>query len=397
MKKQSKQSKISIKRFLCVSILIIVIITFSSMSLNATTDSYNPPSYSSLTPHDPISITSDSDFEVFPGAGTEEDPYLIRNFNITTNESIGVCVYYTTKYFVIENCYINARDRAIAIGLISESTAKVLNNTCENGERGIFIEETSSHEISSNVLLNCQEAGIFLENCGNYRIEENIFTNCGLYLDGYSIDEYRSIYMKNNIVNSRLLGLFIDTIDSTILSNEYGQLFLINCDNVTIKNVSITDTSVGIFLAYCDNCNIIGNTLTRNNWGIHLESSLYIKMIDNDVSKSVIFGIYAVRSQSLAIVNNSCSYCYRSICIISSHGTIIENNTCNENINIGLYSASSNNLVIHNNRCIQNSRGIDLWLCHYPEISYNDFSYNMKEGLLLVNCFYSMISKNNGS
>ncbi len=75
MKKQLKQSEV--RRFLCVSILIIGISIFSSMRTNATTVSYDPLSNSSFTQHDPISITSDSGLEVFPGSGTEEDPYVI--------------------------------------------------------------------------------------------------------------------------------------------------------------------------------------------------------------------------------------------------------------------------------------------------------------------------------
>ena len=90
MKKQSKQSKVSIRRFLCVSILIIGISIFSSIRVRSSTDSYNLPSYSSLTPHDPIFITSDSGLEVFPGAGTEEDPYLIEGYNIITTDDDGI-------------------------------------------------------------------------------------------------------------------------------------------------------------------------------------------------------------------------------------------------------------------------------------------------------------------
>ena len=129
MKKQSKQSKISIRRLLCVSILIIGISTLS-MRANATTVSYNPPSYSSLTPHAPISITSDSNFEVFPGSGTEVDPYIIEGYNITTTSDEGIYISGTTKYFIVRNSYIDAEWYGIYISNVADGTATVINNMC---------------------------------------------------------------------------------------------------------------------------------------------------------------------------------------------------------------------------------------------------------------------------
>ena len=66
MKNQSKQSQVSIRRLLCVSILIFGISIFSSMRINATNVPYDSQSYSSLIPHDSIEITTDNDFFYHP-------------------------------------------------------------------------------------------------------------------------------------------------------------------------------------------------------------------------------------------------------------------------------------------------------------------------------------------
>ncbi|MHA1205511.1 MAG: hypothetical protein ACTSSL_11350 [Candidatus Heimdallarchaeaceae archaeon] len=60
-----------------------------------------------LTAHDPIIIASDSDFSIFPGTGTPEDLYIIEGFNITTISDYGINIRYTTKYFIIHNCYVD--------------------------------------------------------------------------------------------------------------------------------------------------------------------------------------------------------------------------------------------------------------------------------------------------
>ncbi len=165
MKKQSKQSKVSIRRFLCVSLLIVGISTFSSMRINATTVSYDPLSYSSLTPHDPISITSDSDFEVFPGSGTVEDPYVIEGYNITTISDEGIYISGTTKYFIVRNCYVDAESIGIYIYDVADGTATVINNTCSNysdNDYGILLSYSGSSTIANNTC-NRNYRGIYFE------------------------------------------------------------------------------------------------------------------------------------------------------------------------------------------------------------------------------------------
>ncbi|UJG43477.1 MAG: hypothetical protein K9W46_14045 [Candidatus Heimdallarchaeum endolithica] len=64
-------------------------------------------SSSTLTAHDPIANTSDSDFSIFPRTGTPDDPYIIEGFNITTISDYGINIRYIAKYFIIHNCYVD--------------------------------------------------------------------------------------------------------------------------------------------------------------------------------------------------------------------------------------------------------------------------------------------------
>ncbi|MCK4844372.1 MAG: hypothetical protein KAS95_01730 [Candidatus Heimdallarchaeota archaeon] len=74
------------KTALLLFLLILSIYTLNIKSqITAEENDYQPTSLE-LTPHDPIEITSDSDFEVFLGTGTAEDPYIIEGYNITTTE-----------------------------------------------------------------------------------------------------------------------------------------------------------------------------------------------------------------------------------------------------------------------------------------------------------------------
>ncbi|GAI55750.1 unnamed protein product, partial [marine sediment metagenome] len=140
-------------------------------------------SLSSLIPHDPISITSDNDFEVFPGTGTIEDPYIIEGYNITT-EYAGIYIRGTTKYFVISNCYIDAGDYGIYIWNIANGTATVINNTCNNNKYGIWFDSSGNSTIANNTCSNNDGYGIYLYFSGSSTITNNTCSNnkYGIYI-----------------------------------------------------------------------------------------------------------------------------------------------------------------------------------------------------------------------
>ncbi|HEX9915529.1 MAG TPA: hypothetical protein VGB32_11465, partial [Candidatus Bathyarchaeia archaeon] len=81
------------------------------------------PPVAAKTDHSPIYITADSGFASggFPGSGTQEDPYVIENLQITTNtlRRNGVEIRNTRAHFVVRGCEITAA----YIGVLVEDTA----------------------------------------------------------------------------------------------------------------------------------------------------------------------------------------------------------------------------------------------------------------------------------
>ena len=130
--------------------------------------------------HNPITITNDGDFITygFPGLGTAEDPYLIENYNITTNSEIGIYIEDTTKYFVIRNCYIDAYRRGIDIENTALGTTSIINNTCFNNlhEFGIKLYQASFATIISNTCINSRD-GIQVHTSSGVIIANNTCIN----------------------------------------------------------------------------------------------------------------------------------------------------------------------------------------------------------------------------
>ena len=110
-----------------------------------------------LVQHPPIRIISDENLSAyhFPGLGTEKHPYHIRNLNITTNERTGIYISKTSKYIVIENCYIDALNYGIEIVEVADDTLLITKNLCKgNRYYGTFLWKTSSSIISYNYFIN---------------------------------------------------------------------------------------------------------------------------------------------------------------------------------------------------------------------------------------------------
>ena len=149
--------------------IIILILTLSIYTLNinvqSTVEENNYRSTSlELTPHDPIEITSDSDFEDFPGTGTVEDPYVIEAYSITTSNDFGIYISSTTKYFIVYNCYVDAWDYGIYIEYVADGTATIINNACNNNHYyGISLYSSSSSAVIYNTCNNNIIYGIYLE------------------------------------------------------------------------------------------------------------------------------------------------------------------------------------------------------------------------------------------
>ncbi len=248
----------------------------------------DPPTYPPLIPHDPIVITSDIDFEVFPGSGTAEDPYLIEGYNITTSSNYGIYVFETTKHFIVRNCYVDAIEVGIVLFYVTDGTATIENNTCNNnGNMGIYLDHSGNSTISDNICYDNAEWGIRLWHSGS------------------------STVSHNTCFGSKEFGIFLSysgnsTVSHNTCNNDYG-IGLIDSGNSTVSHNNCNNNFIGIRLDYSDFSAVSNNELFENqHFGLSLENS--------------------------------------SSCVLSYN-----NLQRNEEYGIGLYSSSSSNIIHHNN------------------------------------------------
>jgi parallel beta-helix repeat protein len=191
-------------------------------------------------------------------------------------------------------------------------------------------------------------------------ITGNVFVN-----DGLSVYSSHQNTVEDNTVNGKPLVYLEDVSDYKV--EDAGQVILVNCTNITVENLDLSNTSGGIALWKTENSKISNNTVCNNNrGGISLSSSSNNTITGNNVSSNNNRGGICIDDSSnnnTITGNNVSSNNWSGISLSSSsNNTITGNNVSNNNWSgISLSSSSNNNTITGNN---VSSNGVDIRLCY---------------------------------
>ncbi len=143
------------------------------------------------TTHEPIRINSDSDFTaangVISGNGDSATPYRISGYDIdATNDGNAIFIAHTTKFFVIDNCYLHSASGNSGqyywnsgLALYDVLNGKVENNTISSNTYGIYIDGSSADNVFCyNTIQDNSGYGAYVTGYSqNNKFYENKFTN----------------------------------------------------------------------------------------------------------------------------------------------------------------------------------------------------------------------------
>ena len=284
------------------------------------------------------------------------------------------------------------------IGLSSSRNNTITGNNVSSNRGGIGLFYSSNNNtITGNNVSNNKEVGIGLyDSSNNNTITGNVFVN-----DGLSVYSSYQNTVEDNTVNGKPLVYLEDVSDYKV--EDAGQIILVNCDNITVENLDLSNTSGGIVLwktenskisnsTVCNNRGGIGlydssnNTITGNNAsnnngvGIGLSSSRNNTITGNNVSNNNEEGIFLYYSSNNTITGNNVSnnnWGGIRLWDFNNNNTITGNNVSNNNGGgISLYYSSNNNTLTGNNVCNNSGQGIDLFHSSSNKIFLNNFIKN---------------------
>jgi len=334
-----------------------------------------------------------------------------------------------------DSTIIDAND-ADAVLTIQANSTTVEGFIIQNGSFGIIIigrygyEPCSRNNITGNIIRS-NELGLYISGKGNNTIVNNVMTNnvFGLYIGSsnnilrdnrmlennynfigvlltYGVQSTYNDIDTSNTVDGKPVYYLVDQTNLNINPSNFpniGYLALINCSNIAVRDLTLTNNGEGILLSQCINCTIEGNMIRDNLVAIPAytnNTSFSNNFISGNYHGITLMG-YHNQIENNTIANNTVRLApyrwpeawphYNPVLFwITQYGlmwysgglylwhadnnTIIDNNITNNEHGILLFASSFN--VFKNNSLIGNvyNFGIDTtWLCppewviHPPE------------------------------
>lgn len=300
-------------------------------------------------------------------------PYNTCSGNtIMRNLYVGIVIIGSDNLDIMANDIISNNWNGIYMEFSNDLLLKN-NNISLNQEVGIWLDNSSDSIIANNTFIDNQ-VGIDIQLSLNINVTSNSLINNGVNWWGNSIFHYNShTISSDNAVNGKSLIYYKNSSNIEIDGALIGQLLIANCTDISVKNIHISNTTLGIALAYVENGSIVGNSLTFNECGLDVEYSENISIFENDISNNSWDGIYLEKSNKCNISGNIISYNSPAgiIILTSSNSTINNNNITNNEVGINLTNSVSfqiyhNNFINNIDQAIDDNGNENTWDNGYP-------------------------------
>lgn len=286
---------------------------------------------------------------------------LITIFNITSP--------YDTSGYPVSGIILKGRRnveiRNITIkyftpGILIESSSncRVIGSRMEGNVHGILLFNSSGNVFKENIMKNNGFAITLCSNSTNNTIVDNELINNGLDVDYSYANE-----VSNNTVNGKPL-VYLEGVSGREIE-EAGQVILMKCNNITVRNLHILNASVGIILWKTNNSVIINNRIEECVDGIRLNYTTNNIIKGNVIvrrSISVSFpplggpymglsgtGIYLVNTKNSFVSNNEIVKNFWGIQLEDSPDNVVNGNILRDNLDCICILSSGNTTVSGNN------------------------------------------------
>ena len=237
------------------------------------------------------------------GIHLEGAKHCIIAYNSVMFNHDGIELDSSPKNIIKNNKVFFNRENGIEIDPISYDTL-IVNNTISGGRCELFLYSSPNCTLINNSIKNSPP----FDHHGSF----------GVY--GYKLADYIHNIDTSNKVHGKPIYYWINKKDTIVPSNA-GFVGLVNCKNITVKKMTLSNDSEGLLLVKSDNSKIEFVNLSYNHVGTFLYFSSGNKILFTHFSNNRRFGIF---------LNNS------------NNNTIFLNNFINNIYNV--YSIKSNNI-----------------------------------------------------
>jgi len=295
-------------------------------------------------------------------------------------------------------------------------TLEVENRTTaiiDGGDDGTVLHVSASNVSISNFTIQNGEYGIHLDGSGNVTLRKNNMTNnkYNFFVSGTRLSHFLNDVDVSNWVDGKRIYCLINNQSLVIDDSAYpdlGYLGLVNCTNITVQNLNLTNNGQGLLLAFTDSSNITyvnasnnyygiylfgssentitANKVTNNNDGIYLRDSSANSLTGNNITNNDDFGVYLLNSDNSNIANNRIKSDGCGSEIFGSSGNNLTGNNVTgimAGASYGIALMSSSNSSVADNIIMDYSLGIWLDYSSNNSLIGNEVTNNEGTGIYL--------------
>lgn len=338
------------------------------------------------------------------GSGKGFDLSVINNVTIKNvvvdNFSKGIFLHASSGNTISRNDIVN-NSNGIEIYYSSSDNVISRNHIVNNSCVGIKLVSSSSNNIVyGNTIANNNEWGVYMSSAPNNTFCQNMIDknryNFGVF-GGRNLRDYIHSIDDSNLVNGKPVYYIVNKKNLTMSHTTHpqiGYLALINCTNVKVENLTITEENDrGIHLAYTNNSTIINNNIKKDFVGVMLLSSSSNTISGNHIA-SQNTGILLIEScNNILIGNKIVNNSYHGIDSSRSSNNSISGNEIRDN-GCGIWLILSFGYHISKNNVTNNQEGLHCYSSPNNIIYRNDISAN-KNGISFGNASNNKVFENN--
>lgn len=294
---------------------------------------------------------------------------IIRNNTISNNSGSGIRLS-RSKNNIINGNKVFKNGWGIYLDYSSNNNLLNNNNVSFNSNGINLHQDSNTNMLRKNIIISNNDGGIILKGVLNNTIIDNTFIHDGIGLE----DSYLNKVI-NNTVNQKPL-VYLENKSNYIIKNA-GQVILVNSNNITIKNMNLSNTLFGVELWKTGNSKILLNNFYNNAIGI--VSILSNKnIVNNNKFFNNDFGIIFVLSDNNSIYGNTVNTShYHGIILDRSNNNNLNGSIVSKNFNgVGIGLSGSINNLVNANIANYNGIGIDIGKSNNNKLIGNEISNN---------------------
>ncbi len=288
---------------------------------------------------------------------------------------------------------LNAWDVATVVGAYESTTINIIESRALNVDVAIEAKAVTDVYIENNDFRGCSSYGVdtfkvigltaigniieasecslSLRSSSDTTILDNTLLYGGVVISSSSPEESITD-LDNTTVNGYPIVFFNGLHDYVLPAGDYGEVILVACTNVTLRDASFTNVSHGVFAVSSDQCSVESTEFSSVGYGVYLDHTNLVTAADCDFDSGicairsyigddlVVSGNHIVLSQQDGISASStdsvtidgnviCGADHDAIALSHGQTATIRNNIVCGSTRIGVYLYSEDGCVAFNN------------------------------------------------